>query len=318
MFFRRLLTIDPSEIHVETRGIRPSSDAAQRRIETIGRSFLAGYHAILAHDGAPIPIDRLDSIAPDDRGFAYEGAAMAAWLLDALSFRGGRWDALWRAAGTTHPYVLHVGIGWALARLPWLRFRPEGCLSRLDPRLRWLVVDGFGFHEGFFHSRRWIRTQRSSPRMSAYARRVFDQGLGRSLWFITGMNVDEIPRTMDAFDEARRGDLWSGVGLACAYAGEPTSSDVQHLMADAGCFAADFQQGVAFGAEARVRAGIANDSTHRTCLAACGVDAHAAAELTRTALTLAEQEDIATVPPYERWRQRTKYLLSLGVRQCER
>jgi hypothetical protein len=47
--------------------------------------------------------------------------------------------------------MAHVGIGWAIARLPWLRRRIEQPLNRLDSLLRWLAVDGYGFHEGYFY-----------------------------------------------------------------------------------------------------------------------------------------------------------------------
>src|SRR3712207_8380154 len=53
-----------------------------------------------------------------------------------------------------------------------------------------------------------------------------DQGLGRSLWFVQGADVRRIPATVNAFPAERRPDLWSGLGLACGYAGGRTRAEV--------------------------------------------------------------------------------------------
>jgi hypothetical protein len=79
-----------------------------------------------------------------------------------------------------------VGLGWAWARLPG---NPERRLPALDPLLGWLAVDGYGFHEGYFHWRRRVSARELPRGLSASARRVFDQGLGRSLWFVEGADV---------------------------------------------------------------------------------------------------------------------------------
>lgn len=42
---------------------------------------------------------------------------MSTWLLDSLSMvHRNRWDSFLEVAAHEHPYVVHVGIGWALAR----------------------------------------------------------------------------------------------------------------------------------------------------------------------------------------------------------
>ena len=79
-------------------------------------------------------------------------------------------------------------------------------------------MDGYGFYEGFFSWRRTVEEKVIPSRLAGYARRAFDHGLGRSLWFSTGANVDRIVVTIGAFPESRQGDLWAGIGLACAYA----------------------------------------------------------------------------------------------------
>ena len=77
-----------------------------------------------------------------------------------------------------------LGAGWAYARLPWLRFRPDHAARHFDPLMQWLALDGFGFHEGYFSWARAGESQVIPPGIRGYARRAFDHGLGRSLWFV--------------------------------------------------------------------------------------------------------------------------------------
>lgn len=300
----RLLSISESEILFETRGFGHGSDTARIQLEGVGRAFLKGYHEALRAPCVAVLCKRLEAFDSDLHGFAIEGAAMATWLLDSLSVsRQDRWGELLECVADRHPYVVHVGVGWALARLPWTRSAPERVVSALDPVLRWLVIDGYGFHEGYFHAEKWIRIPANRPKLSEYGNRVFDQGLGRSLWFVMGADVVQIAKAIAAFDSARQTDLWSGVGLACAYAGQATRPELEYLMVCAGVNVTHLQQGVTFGAEARMRGHIVNEFTERTCLTMCGMDALSASELTRTTRsdveTLPRSHD---VPRYELWR----------------
>ena len=314
---RRLLFIPSYEVSFQTRGFRPTNEIAQGHLESVGRFFLDGYHLALNDGPLDVLCTELCSIESRYRGFAFEGAAMASWLLDSLSFRRHRWHALWERASNHQPYVLHVGVGWALARLPWFRRSPERVIRRFDPFLQWLVIDGFGFHEGYFGVSRWIRDPRNHPSLSAHGNRVFDQGLGRSLWFVEGSDVVRIAETIAAFEGRRQPDLWGGVGLACAYAGRATVPELEFLMASAGGSLSHLQQGVTFGAEARVRGGIADEYTDRTCIVICGMNAKSAAQLTQTSrLDLASTSESSDLPLYEQWRQRIREKLCEGVPTC--
>src|SRR3954447_2151806 len=197
------------------RGFR-GGDAAQRRhLEEVGRTFLHGYHAAL-EENRPVQLaSRLDEVEPGLRGFAFEGAGMGLYLLDLLTpWNRGRLRSFLAGPGSVHTYMVHVGAGWALAQL---RLRVDRALSRLDPLLGWLAVDGYGFHHGYFRWPEPVERHRVPRRIDGYARRVFDQGLGRSLWFVEGAEVSRIAATIAAFLPSRQADLWSGVGLACAY-----------------------------------------------------------------------------------------------------
>jgi hypothetical protein len=297
---RRLaLGIPVAAARVQRRGFVVTDPAVARRIEAIGGRFLEGYHAALERVDAAALARRLDEVEPEERGWAYEGAGMALALLDVLLPWGGdRFGRFAAGAGAAHVYMLHVGAGWALARLP---VRPQRALRRRDPLLRWLALDGMGFHEGYF---RWGRYAAGAPpprRVRGYGRRAFDQGLGRSLWFVQGAAVDRIARAIGALEPARHPDLWSGVGLACAYAGGAGPEAAQALRRAAGPWWTHVAQGAAFAAKARQRAGNPAPHTDLACRILCGCPAEAAADITDRALP-AVADPRGDEPAIEAWR----------------
>jgi len=169
--------------------------------------------------------------------------------------------------------------------------------------LGWLAFDGWGFHEGFFHWPKYIAAQPRKPAgVQGYAERVFDQGLGRSFWFVNGGNAEMIIRTIEAFPAERKSDLWSGLGLAATYAGFASQNTLNTLLEGAGVYRASLGQGAAFASKARQRAGNLTDYTDLAARTLCGIPALAAACLCDTTLeNLAPSGDM---PAYEAWRRR--------------
>lgn len=300
---RWLLAIPPEETTFERRGFRGGSVAARTRLETIGRAFVAGYDLALGERDLEDLAVALERIEGELRGFAYEGAAMGLGLLDALTpwRRCGRVQEFLRGAGEAHAYMVHVGLGWVWGRLP---IRVGAARARLDPLLGWLALDGLGFHEGFF---RWSRYEGGQPhprRLTGYERRAFDQGLGRCLWFNQGADVERVAAAVGAFPTARRGDLWSGVGLAAAYAGIVEPGDLRRLLQFAKGYEAEAAQGVAFAAKARLRAGNLAPHTGTACEVVCGLSSEGAAAVTDEALVGLGSD--GAVPAFEIWRCRVQ------------
>jgi hypothetical protein len=300
---QRLLSIPTEETRVSRRGFHVRDPAVAGRLESIGQTFLRGYHAALScEDGAALA-HSLSAVETELRGFAFEGAAMGLTLLDhLLPMNRDRFHCFLHAEGAAHLFMLHVGAGWALARLPWLRWRVDSFISTLDPLARWLALDGYGFHQGYFYWPDSVRRQQVPPGVAGYACRAFDQGLGRSLWFVEGTDAPRIAATISAFPKARQADLWSGVGLACAYAGGRDESHLELIREAAGPYVAEAAQGAAFAAKARQRAGNPAPHTELACDILCGVSAHAAAGVTDQALLNLPPD--AVEPAYEIWRRR--------------
>ncbi len=306
---RRFLGISPIEVSFAKRGFRTSEETARQRLEQIGIIFLSGYHAAL-EETVFVPLaQRLADVEEELRGFAFEGAAMGLALLDYFTpWRRNRWRTFTESLGESHVYMMHVGLGWALARL---QRRVTSHLTRLDPVLGWLMVDGYGFHEGFFRWPQYIERQSIPTRLNSYERRVFDQGLGRSMWFVKGADVTAVTTTINLFPTTRREDLWSGVGLACAYAGGCGRAALESLRTAANEHLPAFAQGVAFAAKTRQRAANLNSHTETVCRLICKRSAEDAAAITDAALKDVRAED--GMPAYEVWRRRIQNQLALGV-----
>jgi hypothetical protein len=313
---RRLgLAISPRETDFARRGF-PSADPHRRaHLERMAASFVEGFNLALYEPCAPALTQQLDAIEPLRCGFAYEGAAMALAILDAITpWNRCRLAALLDGPGQKHVYMVHVGVGWAAARVPWLRASFPRYLRRFDPLYRWLAADGYGFHEGYFHWRACFEQLAVPPRLSGYTARAFDQGLGRSLWFVGGANVASIAERIDHFPRQRQCDLYSGVGLACTYAGGASQQDIERLAVLCGEHRAAVAQGAAFAAKARLRAGHVPDHTETACEALAGISAAAAAAITDEALATVqpEKDENAEQPAYELWRQRIQSRLFSG------
>jgi len=297
---RLLFGISAEETKFARRGFRGGEGSARAHLEQVGPAFAHGYHAALRDDDFAVLVPKLNELPPEWRGFAFEGAAMGLALLDALTlWRGRRVQNFLRGSGDAHAYMVHVGVGWVLARWPG---NPERVLNRMEPLLRWLALDGYGFHEGFFHWPRYIDGQPAPRRLQGYSRRAFDQGFGRSLWFVDGADVELVPRSIARFPVERQADLWSGAGLAATYAGGVGAAALQALREAAGDYRSQLAQGAAFAAKARQRAGNITGHTEMAAEVLCGLSAPQAAQVTDEALENLPAN--ATEPAYEIWRCR--------------
>src|SRR5215471_9764866 len=127
---------------------------AAQRLETAVRMVTQGCHMALQTSNFDVLVSRLNAVDPELRGFAYEGAGTGLAALDCVLPWKNRTKAFLDGPGSPYPYAVNIGAGLALPRL---HRRPEPFLARLDPVFGWFVMDGYGFHEGFFARKRYVK-----------------------------------------------------------------------------------------------------------------------------------------------------------------
>jgi hypothetical protein len=314
-----LFGIDDREVEFATRGFSVGDPGAALHLERVGGFFVAGYRAALDDPDPAALAGRLEALPAEFRGFAYEGAGMALALLDRLApWRRDRLRVFLAGPGEPHTYMLTIGAGWTLGRL---RLGPRGLLRSLDPVTGWLALDGYGFHEGYFHPARTIDAGIRPARLKGYAKRAFDTGVGRSLWFVAGADPERLAQRIRRFEPSRQAELWAGCGLACSYAGGVGDDVIARLIELAGPLRGALAQGAAFAAKARLRASNPTEHTRRAVEQICSCPVELAAKLCDRELTrLLQRPDEPAAsgdadPLFERWRVKIRQSLERGFAQ---
>ena len=302
----RIFLPDQSEVTWERRGFYSPDALRQANLEKVVAKFLEGFAYGMGGRSLPDMESSLEMIEPAFRGFAYEGCSMALAVRDGITPVNRHWVRdLLASRGAAHIYMAYIGVGWAMARLPRVRWR---AIAPRDPLLRWLALDGYGFHQAFFRTRKYVEDQYQAPIPgwpSGYASRAADQGIGRALWFVNGSDVAHVADTIGKFAPSRQADLWSGAALASVYAGGAEAAELEEMVRLAGPYRSNAAQGAAFAAGARVMAGLVTPGTELGVKVHCGMSAAEAAAITDEA-KLDLTETGGPVPAYEIWRERTR------------
>jgi enediyne biosynthesis protein E3 len=304
----RVLTPDGSEVTFARRGFLPSDNGRQANLEAVGSTFLEGFGYGMAGRGIPDIESSLETVERAMRGFAYEGCAMALAIRDGLRLAGRHWIRDFVAGpAAPHIYMAYIGAGWAMARLPRVRWR---AIMPQDTLLQWLALDGYGFHQAYFQTNRYVNGQYQAPvvplfRPAGYANRAIDQGIGRALWFVNGSDAERVAAAISGFDPARRGDLWSGAALASVYAGGVPEADLKLMAERAGGYRPHAAQGAAFAAKARLLADLVIPHTEVGAKVYCGMSVEEAAAVCDEAREGLPDDDDAQ-PRFEVWRERIR------------
>lgn len=311
----RRLALTPSlrSVSFAGRGFPAALGDAARRLEAVPQSVVVGFEwGIEVRDLWEIE-RRLELVEPEMRGFAYEGAAMAFTVRDSMAGgRGHRTRDLLAGPGVPHIFLTYIGIGFAMAWLPrplWKWVLPDLTGTPYYPTMSWLAVDGYGFDRAYFDTDSWVTGQRRPPAYPwrgrpDYFLRAVDQGVGRALWFIHGGRPVDVAASAGAFAALRQPDLWSGVGLAAAFAGGCSAEALREMTRSAAEHRPHVAQGAVFAAKARHFSGFVPEHTEVATRALAGMSVAAAA-------ALADDVAVGGFPPtgepdYEIWRKRIR------------
>jgi enediyne biosynthesis protein E3 len=298
------------DLAAERYGRQEDMDRTWLDFEPVARTLVDSFKMTLDDDRFDVLVPRLEAIDVELRGIAYEGAGMGLMLMDGLGPWKKRLKAFVDGPGAPYICLVYIGAGLVMPRMPG---RPERFLKRLEPFYCWMAMDGYGFYEGFFSGKSSVEQHIIPKRISGYARRAFDHGLGRSIWFSTGANVERIQAAIASFPEERQADLWSGIGLACAYAaGVVDREAIQRLQQAAGSHGPQMAVGTAIAATFRQQAGSSAPHTELACDVLWNMTGEKVARLASVARENIPGDRLE--PAYEIWRQR---IATLFIEQAE-
>ncbi|MFI6324101.1 DUF1702 family protein [Nonomuraea sp. NPDC050556] len=288
------------EADLGRRRFRLRQGPSREVLENAEKTYVLGFNAAVSRE-----IEKIAEIAVEQRGFAYEGAATASTILDlATMTRGRRLHELLAGPAMAYQHSVHLGVGRAYARL---HLRPTWGIRRTHPLMRWLAVDGFGFQRALTHADQLVG-ERSMPNLLTRTQcAIFDQGLGRLLWFHDCASPEEVAARIAEFPTGRRADLWAGVGFAATYVGGADLEELARLttLASAEGFRSHLAQGCAFAAAARLQAGTLPDHTAQAVPLLAGAEPQEAAAWADTAL-IALGHDPHTHEDFQAWRAHTR------------
>jgi hypothetical protein len=267
-FVEGLLKIRPEDASFKSRGFDPCDPVVGRRLEKMLESFIGGYNTAVETSDQDELARRLHAAYDDHHvGFAFEGVGLYLALLDMLvPGKPHRLNDYFNGAGQVHDYIVAVGAGFAVARIPWGLRSMDGLLRSVHPLIAWCIPCGYGFHEGFFHHRKFIDAAAPPPSsLSPLGVQLFDSGLGRSLWWVKGADPARIHAAIEHFPRERRAELWAGIGIASSYAGGVGEAELRSLLELSGNYRADMLSGVPFAARLRQKAGNYSETTEMAC-----------------------------------------------------
>ena len=228
------------------------------------------------------------------RSIAYEGAAMSRGLLDiSLGDTLPHWTA-YMDRTKPHSVQVHIGLGWALAQ----RQVPlNSYLQSLSPIMQARVLDGYGYYDGMFRNRTSVRDKVIPEVIKGTDLHAYDQGVGRSLWYIAKGDLIKLNKLIEGFDDSRKADLWRGIGIASAYVGGCDESMLQSLWQEAGAYQRALAAGAVFLAHSRDDASTINEETELTCRTWCKLSAAKVVAL----MDQAHPDPATTSDSYIRW-----------------
>ncbi|MEV1167822.1 DUF1702 family protein [Nonomuraea sp. NPDC049784] len=297
---RRLLAKDPQESDLSRRRFRTRSGASRSAFNDAERSYVFGFNAVMSRE-----VEKVEEISAEQRPFGYEGAAAACTVLDLLTLtRGRRLHELLTGPAQHHRHAAYLGAGRAYALL---RLRPVRGARRAHPLLRWLAVDGFGFEWSLTRANRMVGERTMPDLLTRGHCAVFDQGLGRLLWYHDCASPGDVSARIGGYPPGRRADLWSGVGFAATYTGGAESDELWWLTEHAGAdgFRAHLAQGCAFAVAARLRSGTLPDHAAQAVPILAGAEPEQAASWTDQAL-IALGHEAHTHEDFQHWQSQTR------------
>lgn len=289
------------------RGIEVDPTAKQRFVK-VRRAVMGIDELVTAGEPPQAILAKLNNMNPELLGFALEGVGMALTKQE-LSLASAQNLVETFAEGTSIPYqiMIFLGVGALLAR-EQLPLEPyiTSYLESFNPLRVWSIIDGYGFQHGMLHWQEYLEGQKQLEYLSGYNSRIFDQGLGRSIWLIDAGDVTRIPQTIGTFAKNRQPDLWCGIGYVCASIGGVDRKTLEFLGTSAGYYLPALAQGAACAAKFRQLLGTSASHVELASLVLSEMTSQAAAN---DAQKLDNFSTIGATPVQSLWQHYRAYLI---------
>ncbi|MBL0308383.1 MAG: DUF1702 family protein [Bacteroidetes bacterium] len=237
--------------------------------------------------------ERLDAYEQEFRSVAYEAASMCIALKAFPS-----WQEFLKFADDKHQTQIHIGLGWALANQST---DPTDYLARTAPMSRYRVMDGYGYYEGIFRKRKSILNQERLVLKDETALKTYDQGLGRSIWYLNQGDWEQTMKTLNTFSEKRKNDLFRGLGIAITYVGGMGVNILNEMRSSSGIYQTQMATGAAMAVVSRHTAGYIPEDTQHICRAWFSQDSK---EIMKENELIKCDLDLTKDDAYEKWIQR--------------
>lgn len=169
----------------------------------------------------------------------YEGASYQYALMN-IDFLEKKW-LCFANDNPQHQTQIYVGLGWALAETNNLNCCFE--LNFISEIAKQKVADGFGFYEGTFRKRKVI----SLAQNNTFPKQLIQDyyaGLGRSIWYNSKGNINEVLLFLEKFPEQIKPYLWKGIGTAFCYVGGFSKKELEQIVLEASNYKQQFSDGV--------------------------------------------------------------------------
>jgi enediyne biosynthesis protein E3 len=236
-------------------------NAALQKTEAIKTVFLDTQLFYAKHNDMPALIEYLENTEKEFSSIAYESASMVIALKD---FESDTFPQEWllfaNGPAAAHQAQVYVGLGWAIAKFnfPFLT-----AVEKLYSKFYIRIADGCGYYDGSFKYRQTVTNQKLPVYLPTAAMPMYDQGIGRSIWYTEKADIHKICSKIESFAPGRHADLWRGVGIAVAYVGGCDDKDLKTLFeyASTNCF--QLACGAALAARSRIMANTMTADTNR-------------------------------------------------------
>lgn len=236
-------------------------NTALENTEKIRAVFLETQLFYAKHDEMPALIEYLESTEKEYSSIAYESASMAIALKDfETDTFPQEWFLFANGPAAAHQAQVYVGLGWAIAKFnfPFLT-----AVEKLYSGFYFRIADGCGYYDGSFKRRQTIINKQLPAYLPTAAMPMYDQGIGRSIWYTEKADIHKIYSAIETFEANRHADLWRGVGIAVAYVGGCDDADLKILLHAAAANGFQLACGAALAARSRTMANTMTSDTNR-------------------------------------------------------